>query len=131
MASTSLEGEGGLSSSLASTSLEGEEGLSYLHWVSTLKERLAEREVVSSSTCLNTWDKVTLWCPRPKRGLLPQRRIFLGVSKHQGNLAFISVHLVPTPEERPARRQRRFVPGVSKNTKATSVLGAHARGETC
>jgi len=63
MASTSLEGEGGLSSSVASTSLEGEEGLSwpkpaYLHWVSTLKERPAERKVVSSSACLNTWDKV-------------------------------------------------------------------------
>ena len=43
----------------------------------------------------------------------------------------ISAHLVPTPEERSARRQRRFVPEVSKNTKAVSVLGAHARGETC
>jgi len=131
MASTSLEGEGGLNSSVASTSLEGEEGLYYLHWVSTPEERPAEREVVSSSACLNTWDKVTLWCPRPRRGLLQQRRIVLGVSKHQNNLALISAHLVPTPEERPARRQRRFVPGVSKNTKAISVLGAHARGETC
>ena len=131
MASTSLEGEGGLTSSVASTSLEGEEGLYYLHWVSTLKERPAECEVISSSACLNTWDKVTLWCPRPRRSLLQQRRIVLGVSKHQGSLALISAHLVPTPEERPAQRQRRFVPGVSKNTKAISVLGAHARGETC
>jgi len=61
MASTSLEGEGGLSSSVALTSLEGEKGLSwlkpaYLHWVSTLEERPAERKVVSSSACLNTWD---------------------------------------------------------------------------
>ena len=99
MASTSLEGEGGLSSFVASTSLEGEEDLSYLHWVSTLEERPAEREVVSSSACLNTWDKVTLWCPHPRRGPLQQRCIVLGVSKHQGNLALISAHLVSTPEE--------------------------------
>jgi len=44
MASMSLEGEGGLSSSMASTSLEGKEDLSwlkptYLYWVSTLEER--------------------------------------------------------------------------------------------
>jgi len=89
MASTSLEGEGGLSSSVASTSLEGEEGLSwpkpaYLCWVSMLEERPAERKVVSSSACLNTWDKVSLWCPRPRRGLLQQYHIVLGVSKHQG-----------------------------------------------
>ena len=69
MASTSLEGEGGLNSSVASTSLEGEEDLSrpkpaYLYWVSTLQERPAERKVVSSSACLNTWDKVALRCPR-------------------------------------------------------------------
>ena len=50
---------------MASTSLEGEEGLSYLYWVSTLEERPAEREVVSSSACLNTWDKVTLLVPTP------------------------------------------------------------------
>ena len=119
------------SSSMASTSLEGEEGLSYLHCVSTLEERPVEREVVSSSACLNTWDKVTLWCPRSWRGLLQQCRIVHGVSKHQGNLAPVSAHLVPTPEERLARRQRRFVLEVSKNTKAVSVLGAHVRGETC
>jgi len=123
MASTLLEGEGGLSSFVASTSLEGEEGLSwskpaYLHWVSTLKERPAECKVISSSACLNTWDKIALWCLRPRRGLVQQHRIILGVSKHQGDLALISAHLVPTPEERPTRRQRRFVPGVSKNTKA-------------
>ena len=65
MASASLESEGGLNSSVAWTLLEGEEGLSwpkpaYLHWVSTLEERPAERKVVSSSACLNTWDKVAL-----------------------------------------------------------------------
>ena len=103
MTSTSLEGEGGLSSSVASTSLEGEEGLSYLYWVSTLEERPAEREVISSSACLNTWDKVALWCPRPWRGLLQQHRIVHGVSKHLGNFALISARLVPTPEERRTR----------------------------
>ena len=84
---------------MASTSLEGGEDLSYLYWVSTLEERPAEREVVSSSACLNTWDKVRLWCPRPWRGLLQQRRIVHGVSKHQGNLALIYARLVPTPDD--------------------------------
>jgi len=119
------------SSVVASTSLEGEEGLSYMCWVSTLDERPAECEVISSPACLNTWDKVTLWCPRPRRGLLQQRRIVLGVSKHQRQLSPYLCALGATPEERPARRQHIFVPGVSKNTKAIGVLGAHARGEAC
>jgi len=29
----------------------------FLYWVSTLEERPGEREVVSSSACLNTWTK--------------------------------------------------------------------------
>jgi len=54
-----------------------------------------------------------------------------GCLKHQGNLALISVRLVPTPEERLARGQCHFVLKVSENTKAISVLGAHAQGEAC
>ena len=112
---------------MASTSLEGEEGFSwpkpaYLHWVSLLEERPVERKVVSFSACLNTWDKVALWCPRPRRGLLQQRRIILGVSKHQGNLALISAHLVPTPDERHAESSVVSSP-VCINTKMTRDFG--------
>ena len=129
----------------------------YLHWVSTLEERLVERKVVSSSACLNTWDKVALWCPHPRRGLLQQRRIVLRVSKHQGNLALIlrtwcprprrglpegsaisspeclktprrSVLLVPTPEERHAKSN--VVSSlVCLNTKMTRDFGDYTQGE--
>ena len=37
----------------------------FLYWVSTLEERLVEREVASSSTCLNTWDKSRALVPTP------------------------------------------------------------------
>jgi len=118
---------------LASTSLKGEEDLSwpkpvYLHWVSTLEERPAEHEVVSSSACLNTWDKVALWCPRPRRACYNSTVSSSGFLNTKATSPYLCA-LGPTSEERPARRQHRFVLVVSKNTKAISVLGTHARGE--
>jgi len=145
LASTSLKGEGELDlfsgldiargrgglicSSGVSTSLEGEEDLSHLYWVSTLEERPAERKVVSSSACLNTWDKVTLWCPRPWRGLLQQCRIVHKVSKHQGNLALIPARSVPTPEKGLPWGSAVSFSRCLKTPRC--VLGAHAQGKAC
>ena len=95
----------------ASASLEGEEDLSHLCWVSTLKEgpalgvhsvskyfgtkvalwcprpwRDLNNSTVSSMGCLNTRATQPLsfcvWCPRLRRGLLPQYRIVLRESKN-------------------------------------------------
>jgi len=83
LALPSLKMKRGLISFLASTSRKGEREpdlfyglniarrrgglicLSVLYCVSTLEERPAKREVVSSSACLNTWDKSRTLVPTP------------------------------------------------------------------
>ena len=45
--------------------------------------------------------KIALWCPRPWRGLYNSTESSMECLKHQGNLALISLRLVPTLEERP------------------------------
>ena len=51
---------------------------------------------------LNTWDKVALRCPRPRRGLSVGAVSSLGCLKLQGDLSLDSWCLAPTPKERPA-----------------------------
>ena len=52
-----------------------------------------------SLACLNTWDKVALWCPRPWRGLCNSVVSSMECLKHQGNLSFNSWCLAPTPDD--------------------------------